>query len=87
VNKINFILSKHDRLFRKELEKFNDDIEMSILFRNEEDVEDLKQTSYSMSVKNKKAIDDILNSLIKGEQVQKISLDTISSTSSSAFIV
>lgn len=60
---------------------------MSISFQNEKNVEELKQAFYFMTVKNKKVMNEILNSLMKEEQVQKVSLDTITSASSLAFII
>ena len=47
----------------------------------------LKQTSYSMSIKNKKAMNEILNSLMKNDKIQKISLKTISSIALFVFVV
>jgi hypothetical protein len=60
---------------------------MSISFKNEKDIENLKQSSYFMSIKNRKVMNEIMNSLIVEEQIQKISLETISSTFLSTFVV
>lgn len=60
---------------------------MSIRFQNEKHVKDLKQASYALSNRDKKIMNEILNSLVKEEQVQKVSLNKISSASSLAFVV
>ena len=85
--KIIDILKNHQTLFRRRLERFNDDITMSISFKNEKNINDLKQSSFFMSVKNKKAMNDILDFLIKDGRVQKIFLKMISSAVFSAFVI
>ena len=60
---------------------------MFISFRDEKDVLSLKQTSYNMSARNRTTADEILDSLIKDDQIQKISLETISATFSSTFVI
>jgi hypothetical protein len=65
----------------------NDGILMSISFRDEKDIEGLKQSPYSMFNRDKKAMDEILDPLVTGGQVQKIPLGTISSAFSPAFVV
>ena len=60
---------------------------MSISFKNETNVKKLKQTSYSMSTKNRKTMNEILNSLIKKNQMQKISLKTVFSVFFSIFVI
>ena len=56
-------------------------------FKNETNVEKLKQISYSMSTKNRKTMNEILNSLVKKNRIQKISLKTVSSVFFSAFVI
>ena len=85
--KIQKILINHFKLFRSDLEKFNDDIKMFISFKNETNVEKLKQISYSMSTKNRKTMNEILNLLIKKNRMQKISLKTVSSIFFSTFVI
>jgi hypothetical protein len=68
IKKIKCILNKHSVLFRKKLDKFND-VEMSISFRDEKDIENLKQSSYSMFVRNKKTMNEILDLLISSDQI------------------
>ena len=85
--KIQKILINHFKLFRPNLKKFNNDIKMFISFKNETNVEKLKQISYSMSTKNRKAMNEILNSLTKKNWMQKISLKTVSSVFFSTFVI
>ena len=60
---------------------------MSIFFKNETNVKRLKQVPYFMFVKNRKIMNEILNSLAKKDKVQKISLKIVFFVFSSAFIV
>ena len=60
---------------------------MSIFFKNETNVEEFKQASYFMSVRNRKVMNEILNSLAKKSKVQKMLLKIVFSVFSSAFIV
>ena len=85
--KINETFKKHKILFKSELERFTNDIKIFIFFKNEKNILKLKQISYSMSIKNKKAMNEILNPLVKNDKIQKISLKTISSAASPAFVV
>ncbi len=50
---------------------------MSILFVNENNVTSLKQTLYFLIARDRKTIDDILNSLMRQDQLQKICLKII----------
>ena len=50
---------------------------MSILFVNENNITSLKQTLYFLIARDRKTIDDILNSLMRQDQLQKISLKII----------
>ena len=85
--KIQKILIDHFELFKSDLKKFNNDIKMFISFKNESNVEKLKQISYLMFVKNRKIMNEILNSLTKKNRVQKMSLKIISFVSFSTFII
>ena len=60
---------------------------MLISFWDEKDVLNFKQTSYNMSAWNRTTANEILDLLIKDDQVQKISLKTISATFSSTFVI
>ena len=46
------ILEKHKELFRPELGMFNDEIEMPILFKDEMNINGLKQAPYNLSKKD-----------------------------------
>ena len=81
------ILNRHKKLFRNELEKFNDDIEMSISFIDEINVIDFKQTFYSLTAKNRKVVNEILDSLLNQSRLQKVSLNKIFVATSSIFVV
>ena len=60
---------------------------MSISFKNETNVEKFKQVSYFIFVKNRKVMNEILNSLTKKNKMQKMSLKIVFSVFSSVFIV
>jgi DNA/RNA endonuclease YhcR with UshA esterase domain len=85
--KIRSILMKHKLLFKFDLDQFNDEILMFVSFRNEKDIEKLKQSSYFMSFKDKKTMNEILNSFVTNDQVQKISLEIINLAISSTFVI
>ena len=81
------ILNRHKKLFRNELKKFNDDIEMSISFIDETNVIDLKQTFYSLIAKNRRAMNEILDSFLNQSRLQKISLNKIFVATLSIFVI
>ena len=81
------ILNRHNKLFNDDLSKFNNDIEMFIFFRNKIDILDFKQNSYSFIARDKKIMNEILDSLVKQKRIQKILLKTSSSAFLSAFVV
>ena len=85
--KIIQLLKKHAALFRFGLGKFRNDVKMPIPFKDEFDIMSLKQALYSMSARDKRAMDEMLNPLLEEGRVQKVSLKTVSSTSSSAFVI
>jgi hypothetical protein len=85
--KIRSILMKHKFLFRSDLDQFNDEILMLVSFRDEKNIEKLKQFSYFMSFKDKKTMNEILNFFVTNDQVQKISFEIINLATSSAFVV
>lgn len=60
---------------------------MSISFVDENNVTSLKQAPYSLTTRDRKAIDDILNPLMRQGRLQKVSLRTISFASFPAFVV
>ncbi len=77
----------HKNLFRSELEKFDDEILMLVSFKNEKNIDDLKQSSYFMFTRDRKVMNEILDSFVVDDQVKKVSLRTIFSAFSSAFVV
>lgn len=81
------IFKNHNYLFRPKLGRFNDKIKMLISFKNEKDISRLKQSPYSMSAKNQKAINEVLNPLIKDGRVQKSLFKMIFSAFFSTFVV
>jgi hypothetical protein len=85
--KIRSILMNHKSLFKSDLDQFNDEILMLVSFRDEKNIEKLKQFSYFMSIKNKRAMNEIMNSFVADEQIQKVSFETISLATSSTFVV
>ena len=80
-------LNRHNNFFRNKLNKFNDDIEMLISFKNEIDVLNLKQNFYSFIVKNRKIMNEILNFLLKQNRIQKIFLNVFFVAVFSTFVV
>jgi hypothetical protein len=60
---------------------------MLMSFVNENNVIDLKQTSYFLIARDRKTIDDILDSLMRQDQLQKISLEIILLITLSTFVV
>jgi hypothetical protein len=84
---IRIVLQKHASLFRQELSRFNDSIFIPIPFKKDVDISDLKQTLYNMSLKDKKAIDEILDPLTQIGVVEKVPLGRPSLASALAFLV
>ena len=60
---------------------------MLIFFRDEINVIELKQNLYSLTTKNKKTINEILNLLLKQNRIQKVLLKISSTTASSIFVI
>ena len=63
--KIIQFLKKHVALFKFKFEKFKNDIKMFIFFKNEFDIINLKQTLYFMSTRNKRIMNEMLNSFFE----------------------
>ncbi len=84
---IRSILMNHKSLFKSDLDQFNDEILMLVSFRDEKNIEEFKQFSYFMSIKNKRAMNEIMNFFVADEQIQKISFETISLAISSTFVI
>ena len=84
--KIQQVLQNHKNLFWKKLDMFNDDVIMSIKFKNENDVSDLKQNSYQLSLRNQKAMNEILKCLKKNDWIENVLLKNSSSATFSAFM-
>ena len=81
------ILNRHKTLFRDELNKFNDDIEMFIFFQNENNVSKFKQNFYFFTTRNRKTMNEILNSFVTQSRIQKILLRMFSATIFSIFVI
>jgi hypothetical protein len=60
---------------------------MFVSFRDEKNIEKLKQSSYFMSFKDKKTMNEILNSFVTNDQIQKISFEIINFATSSTFVI
>ena len=85
--KIQTILDYYYDLFCAKLNKFNNSIEISILFVDKNNITDFKQTLYSLTVQDCKIVDNILDLLMCQDWLQKISLKTILPTVLSTFVV
>ncbi len=85
--RVQTIIDRHHNLFRAELGKFNDDVKMSMSFVDENNVTGLKQAPYSLIARDRKAIDNILDSLMRQGRLQKVPLGTILLAASLAFVV
>ena len=59
------ILNRYNKFFNDDLNKFNNDIEMFIFFRNEIDIFDFKQNLYFFIVRNKKVMNEIFDLFVK----------------------
>ncbi len=84
---IRSVLMNHKLLFRSDLDQFNDEIFMLVSFRDEKNIEEFKQSSYFMSIKNKRTMNEIMNLLVSDDQIQKISFETINLAISSTFVI
>ena len=85
--KVFSILDKHQHLFRAELGLFNDCIEMPICFHDDRDVKGLKQPCFPLSLRDRKAMDSILDPLAQQDRLEKVPLTHPSPVSSPAFVV
>ena len=85
--KIIQLLKKHVALFKFEFEKFKNDIKMFIFFKNKFDIMSLKQALYFMSTRNKRIMNEMLNSFFEKKRIQKIFLKIVSSTSFFVFVI
>ena len=63
--KMQKILNRYNKFFNDDLNKFNNDIEMFIFFRNEIDIFDFKQNLYFFIVRNKKVMNEIFDLFVK----------------------
>ena len=61
--KIQKVIDQEASLFRSELGRFNDGVDMPIPFKDELDVEGLKQSPYNLSRRDQKALDSIMDPL------------------------
>ena len=60
---------------------------MFIFFRDEIDIIEFKQNSYSLTARNKKTINEILNLLLKQNCIQKVLLKISLTTVLSTFVI
>ena len=68
------VLNRYKNLFQNELNKFNDEIEILILFLNKKNIIKLKQTSFLFIARNRKIINEIFDLLLHQSQLQKMFL-------------
>ena len=85
--KITKIFQIYKKLFQSNFDHFNDDIKMLIFFKNEKNIDDLKQTFFSMFAKNKKIINEIFDFFVKNKRVQKMFLKIIFLAFSFVFVI
>ena len=85
--KISKVFQIYKKFFRSNFDRFNDDIKMFIFFKNEKNIDDLKQAFFSMFAKNKKIINEIFDFFVKNERVQKMFLKIIFSAFSFVFVI
>jgi hypothetical protein len=74
-------------MFCPELGRFNDDIKMPIPFNDNADLKDLLQRPYNMSTRDKRAMNNILQSLTEIGAIEPVPLDEICAVASSAFVM
>ncbi|KAI1676403.1 RVT-1 multi-domain protein [Pyrenophora tritici-repentis] len=84
---VRHVVYKHSKLFRKELGRFNDGIKMPIPFYDDYDLSKLKQAPYSQSLRDQKAIDEVLNPLQDQGRITRVPLGQPSPVSAPAFVV
>ena len=85
--KIIQILKNHFSFFRTKLKKFKNSVKMSIFFKNEFNIKKLKQVFYFLSVCDRRAMNEMLNPLVKKNRVQKMFLNIVSSISFFVFVI
>ena len=81
------MVDKHTALFSLKMRRFNDGIQMPIPFLNKINVKGLKQNPYNISMKDRKAMDDILNLLKRDDHIKDIPLSQLSAAASPVFII
>jgi hypothetical protein len=86
-DKVRQVLTEYKMLFRKSLGMFNDGIGIPIRFPDENDLAGLKQNPYRLSSKDRKAMDEILNSLKQDGRIEDAPLGDPSPVSSPVFVV
>ena len=84
---VRHVIQKHANLFRKELGRFNDDIKMPIPFYDGYDLSKLKQAPYSQSLRDERAIDEVLNPLRDQGRIVPVPLGKPSPVAAPAFVV
>jgi hypothetical protein len=86
-NQIQQVLQNNTPLFRKELGSFNDGVFMPISFKDKEDRSDLCQVLYSLSPRDRHAMDNILDPLKEIGVVEDVPLSKPARAASPAFVV
>ncbi|OJZ84952.1 hypothetical protein ASPFODRAFT_137117 [Aspergillus luchuensis CBS 106.47] len=83
---VHAVLDKHSPLFHPELGRFTGK-KMGIPFHDKRDIKGLKQNPYSLTYRDRAAMDGVLDPLHQTGQVEKVPLDRPSPVSSSVFVV
>jgi hypothetical protein len=86
-SKIRAVIVEHTDLFREGLGCFNNEITMPIPFKDGTSVSDLKQTPYSLSLKDRRAMDEILDPLKAAGVIEDVPLGEPSPVASPAFVI
>lgn len=81
------LILRHARLFSPQLGRFNDGIEMGVPFKQDADLDNLKQRPYNLSRRDRAAFDSIIDPLREVGAVENVPLGHICPCASPAFIV
>ena len=81
------MLKNYQNLFQLDFNRFNNKIKILIFFKNESDINELKKKSFNLFQCDYRAINSILNLLIKQKCVKKILLNISLITFSLTFIM
>ncbi|RMZ85683.1 hypothetical protein DV736_g6568, partial [Chaetothyriales sp. CBS 134916] len=81
------VIENHPKLFAKEMGMFNDGIVMPIPFKRDVDLRKLKRPPYNLSLRDQKAIDEVVDPLRRQGRVKRVPLGQPSTAASPAFVV